>query len=248
MRSPPRVVITGAARGIGRAIGIAWGAQGAHVVLAARSTDAMPSKALPGTLEDAAQAVESVGGVATIVRADLSTEDGVRNVVATVDELDGCDVLVNNAAVSFVGDFLDVPTRRWSVVAAVNLLAPVALIHALLPSMLDRGGTIINLSSGAAQDDAVPQLPYGCTKLALERLTVGLHHQFLGRGVAFHCIRIDELVPTEAVSYSLGDTVLDVPVCDVNSFAAATVRLAGEPELSGEVLTHARLRELGLLE
>ena len=245
--SPPKVVVTGAARGIGRAIAVAWGAQGASVVLAARSTASMPSKALPGTLEEAAQAVEAVGGAATIVQADLSTEEGVSDVVAAVDELDGCDVLVNNAAVSFVGDFLDIPARRWRVVANVNLLAPVALIQALLPRMLDQGGTILNISSGAAEDDAVPQLPYSCTKLALERLTVGLHHQFVGRGVIFHCIRIDELVPTEAVSYSLGDTVLDVPICDVDSFASATIRLASQPDLSGEVLTHGRLRELGLL-
>jgi short-subunit dehydrogenase len=157
-------------------------------------------------------------------------------------------VLVNNAAVSFVGGFLDVPARRWRAVTSVNLLAPVALIHALLPGMLERAsGTVLNLSSGAAVDDVVPQLPYACTKVGLERLTVGLHHQFGGRGVAFQCIRLDELVPTEAVTFAMGDEVLDIPTCDVDTFTAAALRLVARRDLSGEVLTHARLRELGLL-
>src|ERR1700712_569031 len=117
-----RVVITGSARGIGKAMALSWARRGAHVVLVARSTDANPSKALPGTLEQAADEVRAAGGEATVVGADLSSDDGVGAVVAAVAALGGCDVLVNNAAVSFLGDFLDVSPRRWAVAMQVNLL------------------------------------------------------------------------------------------------------------------------------
>lgn len=247
MTTRSTVVITGAARGIGRALALAWAAQGARLVLAARSTVDSPSK-LPGTLEETAELVEAAGGEVHIVRADLSTDEGIRALVDAIDSVGGCDVLVNNAAVSFLGDFLDVPARRWSVAINVNLLAPVALTLAVLPAMVAKGsGTVVNVSSGAALSDVPAQLPYGCSKIALERLSTGLHHQYSASGVSIQCVRIDELVPTEAVTYSLGDTKLDVPICPVDVFADAVVRLVDRPELSGEILTHARLRELELL-
>ena len=118
------VVITGAARGIGKALALAFAAEGRPVLLTARSSTATPSKALPGTLEEAAAAVIAAGGTASIVRADLSVEQGVADVIDAIEAAGGCDVLINNAAVSFVGDFLTVPVRRWVPVAAVRPSRP----------------------------------------------------------------------------------------------------------------------------
>ena len=101
---------------------------------------------------------------------------------------------------SFVGPFLDVSAKRWRTVVGVNLIGPVALSRGVLPGMIERGqGRILNIGSGAAQSDGTLQLPYSVTKLGLERFTTGLAHQLAGCGVAVNCIRIDEVVPTEAV-------------------------------------------------
>jgi NAD(P)-dependent dehydrogenase (short-subunit alcohol dehydrogenase family) len=242
------VVVTGAARGIGRALAEAFGAQGRRVLLTARSSSTTPSKALPGTLEEATEAVNKAGGKASYVRGDLSTEEGVNAVIEAIEAAGGCEVLINNAAVSFVGDFLSVPARRWNPVAAVNLLAPVFLTHAILPGMLERkSGSIVNVSSGAAVSDEVPQLPYAATKAALERLTVGLGVQYAKSGVNFYGVRVDELVPTEAVTYSMPDGLPDIPICPAEDLADAIVTLLTRPELTGQVIGHGRLRELGIL-
>ena len=114
--------------------------------------------------------------------------------------------------------------------------------------MLKNGtGAVVNVSSGAAVSDEVPQLPYGCTKAALERFTVGLGHQFAGSGVGFYGVRIDELVPTEAVTYSMPDGLSDMAICPPEAVARAIVDLIKRPDLSGQILGHAQLRELASL-
>src|SRR5207245_10162814 len=118
----------------------------------------------------------------------------------TPDLFGPCDVLVNNAAVSFLGPFLEVPPSKWRAALAVNLLGPVMLAHGFLSGMVERGeGRIVNIGSAAAVSDVVLQLPYSVAKIGLERLTTGLAHQFGEQGVAVNCIRIDEVIPTEAV-------------------------------------------------
>src|SRR5438105_2370297 len=146
-------VVTGAARGIGKAVAVAFAKRGARLVLVGRSTHASPNRGgLPGTLESVAAEAGGLGAEVVIVAADLSKPDEVDSVVNAPNERFGrCDVLVNNAAVSFLGNFLDVPVRRWHAVLSVNLLAAVSLIHSFLPGMLERGdGRILNVSSGAA--------------------------------------------------------------------------------------------------
>jgi 3-oxoacyl-[acyl-carrier protein] reductase len=242
------VAVTGAARGIGKAVALAWATRGAKLLLVGRSSRQHPSRAMPGTLEETAAEVESRGGRADVVRADLGNPDDLGRLAERL-QADRCDVLVNNAAVSFVGDFLDVPVRRFATVINVDLVAPVWLTRAVLPQMIERGsGAIVNLSSVAAVEDVVPQLPYACSKLALERFSAGLHRQIEGTGVAVHCIRIDELVPTEALTRSLGDGGLPgMATCSAEDLASAIVELCGRPDLSGQVLTHGMLRSLGIL-
>lgn len=245
------VLITGAARGIGRAMALEFARKGRQLVLAARSTQAMPNKAMPGTLEAVADEVRQIGAPVEIVRTDLSKTEDVDALIAVMNErYGGCDVLVNNAALSFVGPFLEIPARRWVPVMAVNLLAPVALAHALLPGMLERGrGVVMNISSGASQTTPgeVQQLAYGASKAGMERWTAGLEEQLGGKGVSFHCIRIDELVVTEAVALAKPDLPPDHRRISPEELAEAAVGLADRPELSGQILRHADLREVGLL-
>lgn len=243
----PSMVVTGAARGIGRHLARVAAEAGYHVVISARSTAQAPNRAMTGTLDEVAAEISAAGGTVTTVPADLAHPEGVSALVEAVRSGPGCDVLVNNAAVSFNGKFLDVPARRWSPAIAVNLTAPVELAHALLPDMVARGsGAIVNISSGSATQDHADQLPYAATKAALERLTTGLHSQYRDTGVLFQCLRIDELVMTEAVTLA-GVLPEGLPRHEPDDVGRALLWLSGRPELSGRVVTMGDLRAAGQL-
>ena len=188
----PRVVlITGATRGVGRGIAEAFSRRGDTLVVVGRSTDAEPNRlGLPGTLEEAGSVLRSQGSEVLTIRADLADPAEVERLAAEVLESHGTpDVLVNNAAATFIGGFLDIPLSRWRTAINLNLLAPVGLIQAFLPGMLDRDeGRIINVTSAAARtrdfpDSPVPQLSYAASKAALDSFTYGLLPDLEASGV-----------------------------------------------------------------
>ena len=240
-------VITGATRGLGRAMADRLADSGAAVVLVGRSTDVTPNRVLPGTLEEVEAVLRSRGATVVSIPADISKDDDVAHVVEVVEQrFGGCDLLVNNAAVSFLGPFADVGVSKWRSALAVNLLAPVMLCQALLPGMIERGhGRVLNIGSGAAHSDGVLQLPYSVSKLGLERLTIGLAHQLATESVAVNCIRVDEVVPTEAVTLHTPELGVGAP-CSPEQFAAAAAWVLSRPSwFSGQVLTMGQLRDLG---
>ena len=239
-------VVTGAARGVGRAMALALAERGASVVCAARSTAAAPNTVLSGTLEETVATILERGGAATAVPADVSTTEGIDAIVAAALEGYGrCDILLNNAAVSFGGNFASVPVARWRKLMEVNLLAPVALLQALLPSINEVGGVAISYSSRAATSDEFSLLPYSVSKVALERLTQGLAAE--AHASRFVTLRIDDVVPTEAVTFHGGPVAPDA--LSVEDVVNATLWLIEHAdEHNGETVSliqlHARLAKL----
>jgi NAD(P)-dependent dehydrogenase (short-subunit alcohol dehydrogenase family) len=131
-------VVTGASRGIGRAIAVALAQAGADVVCTARSTEAQPHKVLPGTIEDTARKVQALGRRALAIPVDVSKEDEVEAMTRRVlDEFGRLDILVNNAAIAAPGSFLEVPVRRWDLVMNVNLRGAYLCARAS-PSMIEK--------------------------------------------------------------------------------------------------------------
>src|SRR6185436_17245079 len=147
-------IVTGASRGVGSAVAIALAEHGCLVACAARSTLDAPQRT-PGTLDDtverAKEAGRSAGGDAFAVPTDLSVQDDVISMVArTVEHFGGLDILVNNAAVTFVGD-LTQSLKRHDLTMEVNYRAPYLAIREAAPHMAARGGgSIVNLSTFAA--------------------------------------------------------------------------------------------------
>ena len=246
-RAGRTIVITGATRGIGRALALRLAGPRVRLVLAGRSTEARPDKRLPGTLEQTARRAREAGADVDIRAVNLADSDEAASFAAWLAE-QPVDVLVNNAAISYVGQFVDVAAHRWSRAFAVNLLAPVSLTQSVLSGMLERGdGLVLNVGSGAAHVDPVPQLPYSTSKLALERLTTGLAAQIPDRGVVIALVRIDELVVTEAARHSAPQLITD-DALSADDFATAMQWVIDHPQgLHGRVLTLAQLRELGAL-
>lgn len=190
-------LVTGASRGVGAAVAVALAAAGASVACAARSTAAAPQRT-PGTLDDTVARITDTGGTAIAVPTNLADPTEVEAMVATtVDRLGRLDIVVNNAAITFVGD-IDIPLSRHDLVMAVNLQAPLIASRVALPHLRAvGGGRILNVSSVAALVPFPGLMSYGISKIGLERLTVDLARQLQHDGVAVNCFRIDLPVASE---------------------------------------------------
>jgi citronellol/citronellal dehydrogenase len=198
------VVVTGATRGIGRATAVEFASEGAKVVIVGRSTPERPHGSFSGTLVDAEDELVALGAEVLAVQADVSSDEDVERLrIETLDRFDRCDILVNNAAVAYVGPFLELPVKRLDIILDVNLRAPLMLMRAFLPGMVESGwGRVVNVSSGAwrspepiGQNDAAsrqrdpnwtppkggaPMNVYGASKAGLNRLTAGFAHEYAG--------------------------------------------------------------------
>jgi NAD(P)-dependent dehydrogenase (short-subunit alcohol dehydrogenase family) len=190
-------LVTGASRGVGAATAIALAAKGCSVACAARATDETPQPT-PGTIDATVRHIEINGGEAIAVPTNLARdEEVVAMVERTVEHFGALDILVNNAAITFPGD-VDLPMRRFDLIFAVDLRAPLIAIQAALPHMRSRGGgAILNVSSLAALNYFPGLMAYGMAKSAMEHMTMALAPQLAPDHVTINTFRIDLPVASE---------------------------------------------------
>jgi NAD(P)-dependent dehydrogenase (short-subunit alcohol dehydrogenase family) len=190
-------IVTGASRGVGAAIAVALGAVGCKVVCAARATAANPLR-LPGTVDATVDQIVAAGGEALAVPTNLAEEDDIVAMVArTVEHFGGVDLLVNNAAITFVGG-LDIPRKRYDLIMNINATAPLIAMREAAPHMARAGGgSIVNVSSAAALIPVEGLMAYGMSKLALEHLTLDAARELHAQGTNVNCFRIDVPVASE---------------------------------------------------
>jgi NAD(P)-dependent dehydrogenase (short-subunit alcohol dehydrogenase family) len=188
-------LVTGGSRGIGRAIALALAAAGADLIVAART------EPVPGTVEEAAEAVRALGRRALPLELDVGNPESVQATVRQGLKTFGrIDILVNNAGTNWARPFLEFPPNRWELVLRVNTTGPFLCSQAVLPAMLAQGrGHILNISSIAAVPTGGPDgsIAYSVSKAALDRLTLGLAGELQGRGVAVNALRVEGTVETE---------------------------------------------------
>jgi NAD(P)-dependent dehydrogenase (short-subunit alcohol dehydrogenase family) len=178
-------LVTGAGRGIGRAIAVELAAAGASVALLARSKD---------ELEETARLVIESGGRAVPVVADLRRTERIADYVAEAEKQFGpIEILVNNAGVGWpLGVSTNITLDDWAAAIAINLTASVAATFVVLPAMLAAGwGRIVNVSSIAvARPTAmIGTNAYVTSKTALEAHTVNLAAEIEGNGVTVNAFR-----------------------------------------------------------
>ena len=238
-------LVTGASRGVGAATAVALAEAGcAGVACAARSTKAAPHST-PGTLDETCEQVRAAGATALSVPTDLANPDDIDAMVATtVAEFGRLDVLVNNAAVTFVGD-LEISRSRWELVMAIDLNAPLYALQAALPHLKAStfGGTVVNVSSAAAFAPYPGLMAYGVAKAGMERFSVDAGRVLAGDGVAVNVFRIDVPVASEGFLANAPD--LDHSTWEPSSVAAeGIVWLVRQPTtFSGRRLSMRELRD-----
>jgi NAD(P)-dependent dehydrogenase (short-subunit alcohol dehydrogenase family) len=179
-----KAFITGASRGIGQAIAVAFADAGADVALVARSVDG---------LAETASAVEAVGRKAFVIPADVTSEEQVNDAVnAAIDQLGYVDIVVNNAGGSnFMVGFRELRLAGWDKLMRLNLSSVVYVCHAFAGHLLDRGqGSVINVASVAGVASAPLIAPYGAAKAGVVSLSKSLAVEWAGQGV-----RVNALCP-----------------------------------------------------
>lgn len=191
-------LVTGASRGLGKAIAVALGRRGAMVACLARATDESPLR-LPGTVDETARLVTEVGGLGLAVPCDLARDTALLGALETILERFGrLDLLVNNAAVSFGGD-MDIEMKRYDVIMRVNMRAPLMASRLARP-YLGRGsdgGRILNIGTSTSTAYFPDAMTFGVSKAGLEYLTISTAAILEPENIAVNCYRIDWPMATE---------------------------------------------------
>jgi len=176
--------ITGAGRGIGKAVAIALANEGVNVGLLARTEEA---------LKEVVTEVEALGVKASYATVDVSSLEEVNEAVATLTkELGKADILINNAGIGKFESLLDMNPEEWKKIIDVNLMGPYYVTRAVLPQLIEKsGGDIINISSTNGLNGAATSSAYSASKFGLIGMT-----ESLAQEVRRNNIRVTSLTPS----------------------------------------------------
>ena len=174
-------IVTGASRGIGRAISVALAQETATIVLAARSIQ---------QLQITAEQVTKAGGEARIVHVELTEEQSIRNLIqVTGEKLGRLDILVNNAGVTHSAELEQTSTEDWQRCISINARAPFILCREALPLLKkSKAAHIINISSVVGVKGYPLQSAYTASKHALRGMTISLAEELRGSNIRVHLL------------------------------------------------------------
>jgi citronellol/citronellal dehydrogenase len=246
--------ITGASRGIGLAIALRAARDGANVAIAAKST--VPNPKLPGTIHEAAQAVDAAGGCGLALKCDTREEDEVKAAVAaTVDAFGGIDILVNNASAIWLRGTLDTPMKRFDLMQQVNARGSFLCAQACLPYLLQAANPhILTLAPPPSLDAKwwAPHTGYTLAKMGMSFVTLGLAAEFGPRGVAVNALWPRTLIATDALNMIPGVSAANGRKPAIMADAAHAILVRDAKQYSGnffiddEVLVEAGIIDLSV--
>lgn len=198
--------ITGASRGIGRAVALKLAENGWGVAIASKSVEAQPN--LPGTIYSVAEEVNQRGGKALPIQCNVREVEQVHDAArATLDTFGRIDVVINNAGALWWADMLKTPMKRFDLVMDVNLRGAYAVTQAFLPAMLHQGhGHVITMSPPVNLDKVGATIGYMISKFGMTMLVHGLAQEFKGQGIHATALWPRTLVESYAtINYQMAD-------------------------------------------
>jgi NAD(P)-dependent dehydrogenase (short-subunit alcohol dehydrogenase family) len=250
-------LVTGASRGLGKAVAQRLAAEGATVALTARTMK--PDPKYVGSLHETLDGIRDAGGSAIAVQADISSSEERERLMSEVLEQVGApDILVNNAAVTFLRPLDEFPEKRVRLMLEMHVLAPLHLTQMAIPAMRERKqGWVLMMTSLAGERIDGPPFSdfdtsagfgvYGIVKAALSRMTQAFAAELYADGIAVNAAAPSKPVATE------GAGALDLAKEDTEDISLVTetayILCTGDPKtLTGRVAhTQPFLREVGWL-
>jgi citronellol/citronellal dehydrogenase len=250
-------LVTGGSRGLGKGVAERLAGEGATVAITARTME--PDEKYVGSLRETCDAIVTAGGNAIAVQADLSESDARERLLAEVVERVGPpDILVNNAAVTFLRPLDEFPERRARLMFEMHVIAPLHLTQLVLPAMRERKrGWVLNMTSLAGDRPSGPPFSefdvsagfgmYGTAKAALSRLTLSFAAELYADGIA-----VNAAAPSNPVA-TPGAGTLDLAKTDTEDISLITetalILCTGDPKTMTGRIAHTQpfLTELGRL-
>ncbi len=226
-------LVTGASRGIGRAVAIALAEAGAGVAVNYRSrTD---------EAERTVAAIVQAGARSAAFRADVADARAVAAMVAAVEQALGpIDILVNNAGIAVRRSLEDTTEAEFDRTIATNLKSAFLCTQAVWPGMRARGwGRIVNISSGAARAGGQFGVHYNASKAGLEGLTRGYSARLVKHGITVNAVA-PALIDTEMIAAQRAESAARIPLGRLGTgeeVAAAVVMVASNPYMTGQTVS-----------
>lgn len=199
--------ITGASRGIGKAIALRAARDGANVIVAAKTVE--PDPRLPGTIRSAAEEIEAAGGQALAIPTDIRFDDQVEAAVSGgVDRFGGIDVLVNNASAIHLAGTLEMPMKRYDLMFDINARGAFVCAQKALPHLRKATNPhILNLSPPLRFEPRwfAAQGAYALAKYAMSVWVLGMAEEFREDGIAVNALWPRTTIDTEAIRLIMGE-------------------------------------------
>jgi 3-oxoacyl-[acyl-carrier protein] reductase len=225
-------LVTGASRGIGKAIAIALAEAGANVAVNYRERKA--------EAEETVKIIKALGRKAAAFQADVSNAKAVTDLIQRIEAVLGpIDILVNNAGVALRRSLDELTEEDFDRTIATNLKSAFLCTHAVFTGMRERGwGRIINISSGAARGAGVVGAHYNASKAGMEGLTRGYAARLAKDGVTVNAVA-PSLIDTEMIGPHRSEDVGRIPVGRLGTgeeVAAVVVMVAANAYITGQTL------------
>jgi citronellol/citronellal dehydrogenase len=198
--------ITGASRGIGKAIGLRAARDGANIVIVSKTVE--PQQKLPGTIYSAAEEIEAAGGKALACAVDIRFEDQIQQAVKkTIETFGGIDILVNNASAINLTGTLQTPMKRFDLMHQINTRGTFACSQACIPYLLKSDNPhILNISPPLNMEERwfAPHVAYTMAKFGMSICVLGMAGEFRDQGIAVNALWPKTVIATAAVMNLLG--------------------------------------------
>ena len=204
------VIITGGTRGIGKAMGLKLAAEGANIVIAAKSVEENPK--LGGTIFSAAAEMEAAGGKALAVQCDIRYEEQIQNVVdKTVESFGGIDILINNASAISLTTTEQTEVKRFDLMHSINVRGTFFMTKACIPHL--KKSTNAHILTLSPPVNMAPKwfdkhVAYTLTKYNMSMMTMGWAKEFEKENIAANALWPRTTIDTAAVRNLLGGAML----------------------------------------